>query len=256
MLSDPEFVKATEDFVCIRIETYESEENQQRIRSLLNGSMQNTAFVVYDPSGEKELTRSSRSPYRVFGGSAADNEPVISGLAKIAAKYREKNTTQAPVLQDFDSFKQALNVAAADQRLLLEMTQPNPAASSTLASVAQAPQVSGRVHIDTLGSSDKGWNQSLGTPDGTLGFLIIEAGTFGQKGRVLQKLSFSATKAQLIEAITKQITKHAASNKRQHYGNHIHQGRRDGINYHNNMPHGEDRDGDGKIDQKVPRKRR
>jgi len=37
------------------------------VRSLLRGTFQNTAFVVYAPDGKTKLTRSGRGPHHAFG---------------------------------------------------------------------------------------------------------------------------------------------------------------------------------------------
>ena len=40
-------------------------------------------------------------------------------MKEIAGRYKPSGATSPPVLQDFDSFAQALNVASADQRPLV-----------------------------------------------------------------------------------------------------------------------------------------
>ena len=52
MFSDPEVIEASRKFVCIRIDSYASEENQKIVRSYLNGRFANTAFCILAPDGK------------------------------------------------------------------------------------------------------------------------------------------------------------------------------------------------------------
>ena len=120
MISTKEFIEASKKFVCVRLGTYESKQTQDRIRDLLDGTVQNTAFVIYAPDGKTKLTRSGRAPELVFGSgrlmnrNGSSNEAVIKGMEKIAAKYEVKGDLAQAELQDFDSFKQPLNIAASE----------------------------------------------------------------------------------------------------------------------------------------------
>ncbi|WP_018970501.1 hypothetical protein [Rubritalea marina] len=255
LLSDPEFVAASKDYVCVRLETYESESTQQRIRSLLDGKMKNTAFVVYSPDASEKLTRSGRSPYRIFGGGDGNNASVIAGMEKIASRYPQRNTQEAPLLQDFDSFKQALNVAAADQRLLVLSIGAKPETVATLRKVANHPELAGRLHFDQVGDGDRGWQSKVGVETLSQGIVVIQADRFGQTGRVVQEVALNTSSDVLSKTLVQLHAQYRMREERQHYGNHIRQGRREGINYHNSMPHGEDHDGDGKIDSKRGKRR-
>ena len=97
-------IEASRNFVCVRIDSYESEENQKIVRSHLGGRFENTAFCVLAPDGEERLTRSGRGPHQVSRDFAA--------IAEIAGRYRAKGKVEDSRVPDFNSFPLALNVAS------------------------------------------------------------------------------------------------------------------------------------------------
>lgn len=252
--------------MCVRLETYESKETQDHIRKLLDGSMQNTAFTIYAPNGKTQLTGSGRAPEHVFTSTkgrgnfgGASNDVVIQGMEKIAAKYEPKGENGDAVLQDFDSFKQSLNIASSDQRVLVFTVSPKsklPAVQKTLRSVADDPEIIGRYHFDSAGAEDVKWHEQIKGESQKTGIFAIHSGEFGQKGTILEELPLDVSAADLKKALLAANEKYADAEERKNYGDHVHEGRKRGINFENNIEAGEDRDGDGKIDKRGERKER
>ena len=93
------------------------------VRGFLNGRFENTAFCILAPDGKKRLSGTGRSPQMAFGlgrgGDVSDNEATLKRLDAVAKPYPVAGSTAAAVVPDFHSFKQALNVASGDQRLLV-----------------------------------------------------------------------------------------------------------------------------------------
>ena len=85
--------------------------------------------------------------------------------------------------------------------------------------------------------------------------MFIAAGEFGLKGRVLQQLPINASQADISNTLTKSNKSFAATTKKKDYAAHVAKGHRLGIRYENAVPFGEDRDGDGEIDNRGPRRR-
>ena len=238
------------------------------VRALTGGSFANTAFCVLAPDGKGPLTKTGRSPHMVFGvngkavpGSAEakqSNETVYANLEKIAKKYPMKASRSASVLQDFDSFKQSLNVASGDQRLLVFTVSDGSSLSSVkskLTEVASDPDVIGRYHFDMANKSDSLWAEVISGEVKKLGIFIIQSGEFGQDGKVLAELDLNANKKSILSALSSANQEFAASEQRKVYGDHLTKGRKEGVSYEDNMPYGEDRDGDGVIDEKPTRRR-
>lgn len=123
LFATEEFIKASRKLVCVRLESFESKEHQDMVREFLNGRFENTAFCILAPDGKKRLSGTGRSPRQGFGvgRSSPDgqNAAVIEKIKEVVAKYPAKGREADAVVQDFHSFKQALNIASGDQRLLV-----------------------------------------------------------------------------------------------------------------------------------------
>ncbi|MDF1752303.1 MAG: hypothetical protein P1U89_06000 [Verrucomicrobiales bacterium] len=251
MFSTKDFVNASRNYVCVRLESYESEEHQQLVRSFLNGRFENTAFCLLDPDAETRLTRSSRNPNHVLGGA---NDSVIAEMNRIAAGYRKKGQDTEMVLQDFHSFRQALNVASGDQRLLLLVSgtaSDIEKVKGTLRPVFAAPEVMGRFHLDFADETvDAQWTELVSNSSRGPGLSVIQADSFGQEGSVVAKLPLNASSTEIHQTLLAANRKFAESEARKIYGEHVKEGRQNGVFFENKMPYGEDRDGDGEIDHR------
>ncbi len=236
------------------------------VRKLTGGSFANTAFCILAPDGETTLTRTGRGPHMVFrvdgkaipGSEEAkqSNLVVYEKLEEIAAKYPAKKGDSVNILQDFDSFKQSLNIASSDQRLLVFSVSDSAhltGLKSTLTDVASDPEVIGRYHFDIAGASDSSWASVIEGVSEKTGIFIIQSGEFGQEGELLTRLELKSNKQAIITALSAANERFAASEQRKEYKKHLMKGRQEGITYEDNMPYGEDRDGDGVIDKKPSR---
>ena len=249
--------------MCVRLESYESVKNQEMIRSLLGGAFANTAFCILAPDGTTRLSRSGRSPSALFGrrgGRAADPEQVVHALKTFSAEFATKGSLSEATIQDFGSTRQAINVASGDQRLLL-LTVASPSErgklTTTLKAALNDDSLMGRFHHDFVEKKgDASWADLIDGEKLLSGYFVIQADSFGMKGVVLADLPQSATSGELKSALKKANASFSKSEKRKVYGEHVTEGRRAGIYFENTIPYGEDRDGDGVIDQKRGRGRR
>lgn len=245
-------IEVSRKFVCIRIESYESAENQEIVRSYLKGRFENTAFCVLDPDGKTRLSRSSRGPSHVFGRG------VVSSLEKIAAKYKASDDTSKASVPDFNSFKLALNVASADQRVLVLIAAEGDqlsAAEARMRPLAWHPKVQGRFQFDL--ESDGSWKAPLSQSDDSKpGIYLIKPGTYGLEGTVLERLELEASSETILEAMAKANSAYAKTTDKKVYGSHVKEGRSSGKRIEMAVPFGEDRDGDGEIDPRPGRGRR
>ena len=143
MFSDPEVIKSSREFICVRIESYESEANQEIVRSHLGGRFENTAFCILSPDGKKRLTRSARGPKQISED--------FSTIADIANSYRSKGKLIDSRVPDFNSFELALNVSSADQKILILVVaaeEKMKAIQSKLGPVAWDQNVIGKFNYD------------------------------------------------------------------------------------------------------------
>jgi len=239
------------------------------VREFLNGRFANTAFCILAPDGKKRLSGAGRSPQMGF---RIEGRPVVGGpdekennikavmeMEKIAAKYPSKSTDARAVVQDFHTFKQALNIASGDQRLLVFSVAANKdraAVRKTIQQVANHPDAIGRYHYDFADKVDIDWSQAIEGDKNKTGIFIIRAGEFGQDGQVVAELPLMSDANKIVMLLEKENKNFAASEKRKVYSEHVEKGRKEGIKYEDNMPWGEDRDGDGKIDERRTRRRK
>lgn len=235
------------------------------VRELLNGKFANTAFVVFDPQGTRQLSRSGRSPARGLGsnrrgpGGDMDNDSIIAEMNRIARRYEPTGQRGAAAMQDFNSLRQALNVASADQRLLVFVNVPESKRAeveATLKPVFSDKEIVGKFHVNFFDKkTDQAWSKVIGGAKNDPSILIVRSDQFGLKGQAVKQLALDEKPARIKSALLEANQKFARVEKRKDYASHVRQGKRQGVYFENEIPYGEDRDGDGKADQRKSRNR-
>ena len=171
-------------------------------------------------------------------------------MESIARKYTTKGDRNQAVVQDFHSFRQALNVASADQRVLVLVSGPESKLDKlreTLRPVSSDKNTIGRFHFD-FDTSDS-WTKSIAGEKGTQGIVIIQPGEFGMDGKVLHQLPLDANNTVILAALKNANETFAKTTDKKVYSQHVAKGHKQGVYFEGAVPYGEDRDGDGKIDQ-------
>ena len=246
MFSNKEFIEVSRKFVCVRLDSYESATHQEWVRRFLNGRFENSCFCILAPDGKDWLTRSGRGPHQVFGAE----ERAIAEMTQIAAGYKPSGDLSQAVVEDFHSVRQALNVASADQRMLVLIAGPQvklAVSRKSLRIVASHKAVIGRYHFDFEDQSD--WRETV--TQGTLehGIFMIQSGEFGMDGKVLLELSLDAEPAEILTALEKARAAFVAATPKKVYRDHVEKGGQLGVYFEGAVPYGEDRDADGQIDR-------
>ena len=248
--------------MCVRLESYESEEHQKMVRSFLDGRFENTAFCLLAPDGETRLSGTGRSPsqglrQRRGPGRGRGDNGVVEAMEKVAKKFRAKGTKEGAILQDFHSFRQGLNVASGDQRLLIFVVateNDRKTLGTDLRDLMSDKEIIGKFHMDFADEEpDSQWRDAVKGERGNTGIFVIRANAFGQTGSVMEQLPVDATPEELKNALLEANTSFAKTEKRKVYSEHVAAGRRARVHFENGMPYGEDRDGDGVIDHRAGR---
>lgn len=172
-------------------------------------------------------------------------------MAEIAERYPVKFDPLKAVVQDFHSIGQALNVASADQRVLVLVAGPKEKtdkAQETLGPIIHHDDFVGRFHVD-FDAGDQ-WKKPIEGEKQSEGVLLIASGEFGLKGSVMKELPLDAAADEIRDALKQANSTFAKTTEKKVYAEHVSKGRREGIKYKNVVPYGEDRDGDGEIDQR------
>lgn len=175
-------------------------------------------------------------------------------MKTIAARYPERKNGSRAIVPDFHSVRQALNVASADQRVLVVIAGSDEKTGSlrtSLRSVSNDERIVGRFHFD-FDSSDEWHTLIHGLKTGS-GILVIRPGKFGLDGTVMNQLPLDAAGSDIIDALLAANRKFAETTAKKVYSSHVAEGFRRGIYFDSVVPYGEDRDGDGRIDHQPGR---
>ena len=205
--------------------------------------MQNTAFCIFSPDGKERLSQSGRGLTRDVRGA--------EGLDLMALQFRRKGELSDAIVPDFASFRMALNIAAADSRVLVLVAAPNSRIAESekrLRSVAWHDDIVGRFHFD-FEHDFSSFAKPLGIAGEVKpGVYLIRPDPFGVKGEVMQRLSLDVTNEKLTAAMKAANTLYAKTTERKTYQQHVAKGQREGYFFEMPMPFGEDRNGDGAPD--------
>ena len=230
------------------------------VRSFLNGRFENTAFCLLAPDGKERLSGTGRSPEmglspgRRGPGRQKPDVDVAGEMKKVASRFKATGSPSQALVQDFHSFRQALNVASGDQRLLLLVVAPEKqqdAIRRVLVPVMASDEIIGRFHVDFAGrENDLKWADAVDGEKGKAGFVIIRADKFGMEGKVMKQLPLDAKGAEIADALLAANAEFAKSETRKVYREHVSEARREQVFFEGNVEYGEDRDADGKVDER------
>lgn len=173
----------------------------------------------------------------------------IERLNLFAALFPPIADVKAAIVEDAHSVRQILNVASADQRVLVLVhgsQEQLATAQETMKAVANDDRIIGRFHFDFEEGNE--WRKSItGANDGP-GIMLVSPGEFGLKGTVIQQLPLNSPTPELIKALLTANSTFANNTAKKVYSEHVSNGQKLGIKFEAAVPYGEDRDGDGEID--------
>lgn len=230
----------------MRIDSYETKEHQEYVRTFLDGRFENSAFCLLAPNGQDWLTRAGRGPEMVLGHRSS-----VIQMKTVAAKYPDKQDGRQAIVQDFRSVRQALNVASADQRVLVVVSGPADQTNklrTSLQSVTNDERIVGRFHFDFDSTTD--WHKQIKGLKAEPSIVVIRPGEFGMDGTVMSQLPLDANNSEVVNTLLTANSEFAKTTKKKVYSSHVSKGTKLGIYFDSVVPYGEDRDGDGKIDHR------
>jgi hypothetical protein len=203
-LSDRDVIAASRQFVCIRLATYESAVEAEVLASIFvgrSGALENTTFAILAPDGRKLLARAGRSPEFAFGGADGPAQ-MAATMQRIAKRYRAR-ARGAVALPSTASLRLGLNIAACDHLPLVVTVATKTAARArleeALAGQAWSEAVVGRFVYATVEDA-----KELAVLDGAqrgAGYLVVEPGRFGLRGKVIGRVPVGASPAVLAAGL-------------------------------------------------------
>ena len=217
------------------------------MRTFLDGRFENSAFCLLAPNGKDWLTKAGRGPQMVIGRSTSSSIARMDGVAK---RFPETAGVSKAIVPDFHSVRQALNVASADQRVLVLVhgneDELNPLRES-LREIANDKDIVGRFHFDFETSKD--WKKIVPSATDGSGIYLIRSGEFGMDGEVMTQRPLTTSNEQIRQALLAANSEYARTTEKKVYSDHVSKGQNLGIYFEGAVPYGEDRDGDGQIDR-------
>ncbi|MDG2470652.1 MAG: thioredoxin family protein [Pirellulaceae bacterium] len=233
--TNQEVIKASRDFVCIRLATYEDKKEVEFLKGIFrgrSGDLENTTFVILDSDGKKRLSRSGRSPDFAFRGANA----FVTGLNKIA---KEKNSAEKrfsdanlPLIKNVDL---ALNVASCDQVQLVVVVGENEQKMNELAEKAAPLAWNEKVGGQFLFAKTCDPKELLpinGKPP-VNGLIVVEPGQFGMTGKIVESFGEKIEFDRFVE----KLAEHSATYEvLKDYRQHVQAGIQLGIKWESETP--------------------
>ena len=181
----------------------------------------------------------------VLGRSSA-----VERMRTVAALYAAEADAKNAIVPDFHTVRQAMNVASADQRVLVVVYGSSSAIEplrTSLRTVASDSRIIGRFHFDF--ESDGAWKKHVSGLQMESGIALIRPGEFGIDGTVMTQLPLTADHHAVVQALLAANAEFARTTEKKVYADHVARGQRQGIYFEGAVPYGEDRDGDGLVDR-------
>ncbi len=225
-LADKDVIAASHKFVCIRLATYENAEENEVLKGFFarGGNLENTVFTLLTPDGKTKLVTAGRSPAWAFGGvrgpgiNAQPEEPIKKmgqTMEAIALAYpgKGKAAQGLPSLPYLADLRLALNVAAADRQPLVVVYSDNvnqrKKMEKELSKVAWSEQFIGVAQYVPV--SDASEFKLVKSLKATSGFVVVQPGTFGLTGEVIEVIDASTLAAKIAGLLAEALGKHKPS---------------------------------------------
>ena len=225
-LADKNVIAASRKFVCIRLATYENAEENEVLKGFFarGGNLENTVFTLLTPDGKTKLVTAGRSPVWAFGGvsgrgiNAQPEEPIKKmgqTMEAIALAYpgKGKAVKGSPPLPNLADLRLALNVSAADRQPLVvvysKSAEERKKMEQELSKVAWSDQFIGEAQY--VHASDASEFKSVKNFKATSGFVVVQPGTFGLTGEVIDVIDAQMSGNKLVESLAKALDKHKPS---------------------------------------------
>ena len=237
-LSDTAVVKASRQFVCARLASYEDFDEAALMKSIYRfrrGETKNSVFAILDPEGSKHLVRAGRSPRHTF----TDATKMAARMQEIAKDYQKKTKRGEPDALGMPYLKNvrlAMNIAACDAQRLVIVYAPKTEDRDKLEALL-TPLVWNDKLIGNLLYARTSYAQDLETIEGATdspGFLVVEPDQYGTGARQVAfvKLGTKATTVEKALVAAADQNKMGSKDSKRHIG----RGRRKGVRWETVTP--------------------
>lgn len=225
-------IKASRNFICVRMMTYESASEAQFLKTLWrpDAPLENTIFAILDPEG-RSIVRGGRSPHMVF----QDADDMASRMNEIARYYGSNGNSVPKELPTIDTVRLAVDVAACDKRPLVIVVGQNDEErkqlAERLAPTAWSEQLIGKLVYTTGSGADLSTIKNAGH---TSGYVFVAPGLFGTDGTAMMQLNANASQTELASASKQALSLYRPQVLSHH--DHVRAGRQNGIEWQTAIP--------------------
>lgn len=234
-LLQPDVIAASRAFVCVRLATYEDQDEGAFLKAFhvtRSGELENTVFTILSPDGKRQLARASRSANHTFG----DADRMAQTMKRIAGQYAAKKAGgPPPELPKVANVRLAINVAACDNQPLVLVFSSNASVrkelEERLAALAWSDPFLGQF-VYASASSAKELAGIDGAKDET-GILVIQPDKFGLKGTLLTRTA-AATRDEMVRCLTEGAKLYPREEKT--FAGHVREGHGKGVFWETVLP--------------------
>lgn len=225
-------IKASRNFICVRMMTYESASEAEFLKTLWrpDAPLENTIFAILDPDG-RSIVRGGRSPQMVF----QDAEDMASHMNEIARYYGSNGNSVPKELPTVDTVRLAVDVAACDKRPLVIVVGQNDEErkqlAERLAPTAWSEQLIGKLVYTTGSGADLSTIKNAGHSSG---YVFVAPGLFGTDGTAIMQLAANASQTELASASKQALSLYRPQVLSHH--DHVRAGRQNGIEWQTAIP--------------------
>lgn len=230
-LSDQTVVRASREFICLRLVTYEDEAEMKFMEEVLfiRTAPKNSTFAILDPLGTDHLVEPGRSMRMAFDDAAE----MAARMQEISAEYSEsKPSTPArlglPYLKDV---RVAMNVAACDSQRLLVLYAKTKSEQKKLEALllpmAWQEGIMGKLLFAT--TSEIKDLASIEEHSTAPGLLVIDPDPYGLEGRQVTFIALGTKPKQASKALLEAAANNKTGSKDSK--SHIMLGRRKGVHW-------------------------
>ncbi|MBI2479856.1 MAG: hypothetical protein HYV60_14850 [Planctomycetia bacterium] len=236
-LSDERVVAASRNFVCLRLATYEDQQEAEfmsRVFTPRSGVLENTTFGILSPDGKQNLVVAGRGPMHAFrDATSMANKMNLIALQYSGAKLAAGTDARLPTMESIDI---ALNVAACDNLPVLvtfaESEQRLAEINDALLSTAWSQQIAGQfVYASTANKKEL---KPIPGVQATEGILVVEPDPYGLSGKILRELPVGEPTQELKQELLQVIS--AFARVAPEYTSHIQLGIQLGIDWKSEIP--------------------
>lgn len=236
-LSDELVVAASRNFVCIRLATYEDQQEAEfmsRVFTSRSGVLENTTFGILSPDGKKNLVTPGRGPMHAFrDASVMASRMNLIALQHSGARDARWSDQRLPVMKSVDV---ALNVAACDNLPVLvtfaDNAQRLAEINNDLLKAAWSEGLAGQfVYATTANIAEL---KPIPGVKATEGILVVEPGAYGLSGEILRELPGNIEPDQAATELIQTVS--AFSRVAPEYTSHIQLGIQLGFDWESAIP--------------------